>query len=111
MQRVNTKLITNNLKTMFTANCKIPNPPVHFCSEDKNFSDAVRRTEHSGHAFITLPIICQSYTVYILYYIYFEASCKAINARVNYINCFFDSLIYEKYTIKLLWQKKMYCQS
>ena len=56
---------------------------------------------------------CRSFVdhIYIVYHIYFEASGKAINARANYTNYFFCSLIYEKYIIKVLWQKKMYCQS
>jgi len=90
---------------MFTANCKIPNPPVHFCSEDKNFSDAVRRTEHSGHAFITFDHLS---IIYI--YIYHITSILKLRVKpqmlVNYIIVFFGNLIYEKYTIKVLWQKK-----
>jgi len=51
---------------------------------------------------------CRSFVdhIYISYHIYFEASGKAINARADYTNCFFSSIIYEKYTIKVLWEKK-----
>ena len=56
---------------------------------------------------------CRSFVdhIYIVYHIYFEASGKAINARQIILTIFFCSLIYEKYIIKVLWQKKMYCQS
>ena len=48
-----------------------------------------------------LPII------YVDYHIFLRTSSKAIFAQKNFIIILFGNLGYQKYTIKLLWQKKM----
>jgi hypothetical protein len=51
---------------------------------------------------------CRSFAdhTYIDYHVYFEASGKIISTRKIVPIILFGSLEYQKYTIKLLWQKK-----
>ena len=58
---------------------------------------------------ICLLSLCRSFAdhIYIDYPVYFEASSKIIFARKIVLIILFGSLGYPKYTIKLLWQKKI----
>ena len=64
--------------------------------------DANKQGGHAKyHLADHLPII------YINYHVFLRASGKAIFAQKNFIIILFGSLGYQKYPIKLLWQKKL----